>query len=377
MDIQLMKCYAKTGKVLYVNSIVMRTFNVHEGKMFLRRVRRKLLSILRGVKASGIANMMVYSPFTMPVHHISIARELNEIALRLQVRRCIHKLKMNKDIIWVACPGAAAAALKLPHEKLVYQRSDRYEEFPGVDSKQIRRCDQLLKEHADLVIYVNRELLVQEKAECRKAIFLGHGVDYEVFANANGNQYVPEEMKQIPRPIIGFYGGLDEHTTDIPLIAKIADLLRNLSIVVIGSSNVDLSVLSSRKNVHLLQQKTYEQIPHYGKCFDAAIMPWRQNRWIEACNPIKLKEYLALGKPVISTPFPELEEYNDIVYVAKTPETFAECVKRALEEDCSERVAARRRRVQDSSWDSKAELVLSQLFPESITSRAKSGARAS
>jgi len=164
IDMQLMRRYARLGKVLYVNSIVVRKFNIQEGAMFLRRVKRKLRSITLGMKPSGIENMTIYSPFSMPVHHISVARQLNALALRLQVHYCMRRLNMEKPIMWVACPGAAEIAVKLPHTKLVYQRSDCYEQLPGVDANQIKRYDRILKEHADLVIYVNRELMAREKA---------------------------------------------------------------------------------------------------------------------------------------------------------------------------------------------------------------------
>ena len=112
----------------------------------------------------------------------------------------------------------------------------------------------------------------------------------------------------------------------------------------------------------MLGQKPYEQIPHYGKCFDVGIMPLRQNRWIQACNPIKFKEYLALGKPIVSTPFTELQKYRDVVYLANTPEEFAKCLEKALAEDSPEHVAASRKKVKTSTWDSKAKLVLDELF---------------
>ena len=114
----------------------------------------------------------------------------------------------------------------------------------------------------------------------------------------------------------------------------------------------------------MLGRKPYEQIPHYGKCFDVGILPWKINRWTEAANPIKLKEYLALGKPIISTSaFTELQQYLDVVYKADTPESFAKCIERALAEDCPDIVTARRKKVQNASWDSKAQMVLNELFP--------------
>jgi glycosyltransferase involved in cell wall biosynthesis len=115
----------------------------------------------------------------------------------------------------------------------------------------------------------------------------------------------------------------------------------------------------------MLGQKAYEQIPHYGKCFDVAILPWKINKWTEAANPIKFKEYLALGKPVVSTPaFSELQRYLDVAYEAGSPEKFAECIRKAYTEDNAELVKKRRQRVAQNSWDSKAELLLGELFKE-------------
>jgi glycosyltransferase involved in cell wall biosynthesis len=135
-----------------------------------------------------------------------------------------------------------------------------------------------------------------------------------------------------------------------------------MSFVFVGEASSDIDGLQKRKNVWLLGKKPYEQVPHYGKCFDVAIMPWQQNRWIEVCNPIKLKEYLALGKPIVSTPFLELEKYQDVVYRAGSPKEFADGIKKALVEDNYERIAIRRKKVQASTWDSKVELILGELF---------------
>jgi glycosyltransferase involved in cell wall biosynthesis len=244
---------------------------------------------------------------------------------------------------------------------LIYQRTDRYEEYPNVDPDIIRKYDQKLKTIADLTLFVSSSLYEQEHSQCKNALFLDHGVDYDMFATAEQNPYKPEDLAHIPRPIIGFFGAIDDHTSDIPFIEKLVDLLPEMSFVFVGKASSDVGRLKNRKNAWLLGQKSYEQIPHYGKCFDVAIMPWRQNRWIEMCNPIKLKEYLALGKPIVSTPFSELQKYRDVVYEAKTPEEFADCIKKALVEDNPERVAKRRKKVQISTWESKAQMVISSL----------------
>ena len=363
IDMQLMRRFAQIGEVLYINSVVIQKPKFGKNSGLLMKVTRKLKSILKGLKPSG-EGFWVYSPFTLPVHHISWARPLNNWILKMQVKRVMRKLGISKPAIWVACPGACETSIQLDKRALVWQRTDRWEEFPNIDSDTVKQYDLKLKAEADLTVFVSELLFHEESSQCRKAFYLDHGVDYRMFSEAEQDEEVPSEIVNVPKPIVGFFGGIDDHTSDIGLIEKVIELLPEMSFVFIGKASSDISGIAKRENVRLLGQKPYKQIPHYGKCFDVAIMPWRQNRWIEACNPIKLKEYLALGKPVVSTPFAELQKYQDVVYEANTAVEFAECIKQALSEDNAERTAARKKTVEDSCWDSKAKLLLGELFGE-------------
>ena len=367
IDMQLMRRFAKCGPTLYINSLIMQkpSFkkSVAGGRSFSEKLIRKSKSIFQGLKKSD-QGFWVYSPFSMPVHHIVGMRSLNAIILQAQLWLVLQKLRIHAPIVWVACPVACDVALKMKKTNLVYQRTDRFEEYPNVDSAVIRQYDQELKRSADLTVYVNNSLFEEEKSQCRKAIYLDHGVDYEFFIRgANGNEPT-YDIQNIQQPIIGFFGGIDNHTLDVPFLEAVVRRLREMSFVLIGKASADLSRLQKDRNVKVLGQKPYEQIPSYGSFFDVCIMPWRQNRWIQACNPIKLKEYLALGKPVVSTPFPELQKYADVVYQAATPEEFAQKIRQALAEDSEDLINARRRKVEQSTWESKAELVLSELFGE-------------
>ncbi|MCD6405640.1 MAG: glycosyltransferase [Planctomycetes bacterium] len=353
VDMQLMRHMAARGRVLYVNSVVMRKFNFGEGAMFLTRLIRKAKSIGRGVVRVD-ENFFVYSPVTLPVHHVPVARRLNQAGLYLQARFASARAHLARPIVWVACPAACEAALRLPRQALVYQRTDRYEEFPGVDAGRIREMDIVLKREADVTFFVNTALFEEERSQCRFAYLLDHGVDYDHFANADGTLGVPAEMQGLKSPIVGFFGGIDDHTFDVALAAQVAGECPEMTFVFVGSVSADVTALEALSNVRLIGKRPYQEIPHYGRCFDVAIMPWRQNRWIEACNPVKLKEYLALGKPVISTPFRELENYQGLVYVAKGPQEFAAALGRALAEDSAERRRLRRARVREHSWDAKA-----------------------
>ena len=365
IDMQLMRRFSQLGTTVYVNSIIMQKPNLAQGRNFIRKLIRKTKSILTGLRKTDIG-FWVYSPLSLPVHHVSWARGLNQAILHYQIRRVTRKLGIRHPVVWVACPAACDVAVKMRKSKLVYQRTDRFEEYPNVDGRIVTQYDRKLKMSADLTIFVSHSLYEQERSQCRHAFFLDHGVDYEMFACAEQNPYKPEDITHIPRPIIGFFGAIDDHSSDIPFIEKLIDLLPEMSFVFVGKASSDVSSLKSRKNIWLLGQKPYEMIPHYGKYFDVAILPWRQNCWTEAANPIKVKEYLALGKPFVSTPvFMELHQYCDVTYIGRTPEEFAARIEQALREDCPEKIAARKEKVRNETWDSKAELVLEELFGRS------------
>lgn len=362
IDMQLMKRFARQGKILYINSIVMQKPKLVQSRQFMQKLIHKTKSIVKGLRKSD-AGFWVYSPFSLPVQHISWARPLNEIFLRLQICRAIRKIGMRQPDIWVACPVACNIALKMRKNKVIYQRTDRYEEYPNIDVKTIKMCDMKLKTEADLTLFVNRNLYNEEAGQCNKAIYLDHGVDFKMFASAERNPYRPSDIADIPKPIVGYFGELDDHKLDISFIEAVVDLVPKFSFVFVGHVSLKLSPLAQKKNVWMLGQKDYKQIPSYGKCFDVTIIPWRQSRWTEAANPIKLKEYLALGKPLVSTTvFTELQEYHDVVYEANTPQEFADSIKKALRENNAQKIKARRKMVEKCSWDSKAQLVLDELF---------------
>ncbi|HEG44549.1 MAG TPA: glycosyltransferase [Phycisphaerales bacterium] len=357
---QLMRRLARTGKVLYVNSIVMQKPNFHKGGGFFKKLIRKSRSIFKGLKKVDDA-FWVYSPFSLPVHHIPWLTGFNERILRWQVSLVLRKLGIKRPVILVGCPAACKSAVKMKKRCLLYQRTDLYEAFPSVDEKIITGYDRQLKAEADITYFVNKKMFSDESSHCRHSLFLDHGVDFEMFASPQRQADIPDDMRGIKGPVIGYFGAINSHTVDIDFIERVAEILRDMSFVLVGGTNEDYVSLRSRPNVWMLGKKSYDRIPVYGKCFDVAIMAWQKTAWIDACNPVKLKEYLALGKPVVSTSFAELEEYLDVVYAADTPERFAECIKQALAEDSPGLAELRRRKVRAATWESKAEIMLQEV----------------
>jgi hypothetical protein len=128
------------------------------------------------------------------------------------------------------------------------------------------------------------------------------------------------------RPIVGFFGGLDDYVVDFGLLELVARERPQYSLVLIGDATLPMDFLTRYPNVHHLGFRPYQEIPDLGADFDVSIMPWLDNDWIRSCNPIKLKEYLSLGQEVVTTYFPEVEHYRAHVHIARTGEEFLTCI---------------------------------------------------
>ncbi len=362
-DIRLMQEFSTSMPVLYVNSIGMRTPRPREGRMFLARIRRKLRSIRRGLVpvSDGFA---VLSPIVLPGR---AGLALTRPFLTRTVRSAARRRGITRPLVWVACPTAVDAVAALDPAAVIYQRTDRYEDFKGVDADRIRNYDRRLKTRADLTLFCSTVLFEQEAGDCRCACYVDHGLDLARFETAAKGE-TPElgEIDNLPRPRIGFVGGIDDHTFDAGLFLDVARRLPAAHFVLVGACSLR-SGWCDLPNVSLLGQRAYEEIPRYLAAFDVLIMPWNRSPWIEACNPVKLKEYLASGRPIVSTDFAELRHYKGLVRVASNAETFAEAIRWALREPGD--AAPRRDRVRDEAWSSKARIILSKLAAPGAATR--------
>ncbi|MCH7789407.1 MAG: glycosyltransferase [Acidobacteria bacterium] len=358
-DCQTMTRLAGDVPVLWVNSIGMRAPTAAKTEIPLARYWRKLKSTLKGLRRDD-SGMWVLSPLFIPAYSPTMVR-LNGWLLRIQIGAVRRLLRMKKPSAFITLPTAVDAALDGPYERVVYNRSDKHSEFPEADTELIELVENRLMAGADEVLFVSTTLMNQEQDQCRSARKITHGVDYHHFADATDRRFdtdnpdpVPAELAELPRPIIGFYGALDDYLLDVDLFIETARAHPTASVVIIGPQAMEIDRLLAEDNIHYLGQIPYPDLPAYAAQFDVGIMPWLQNDWIERSNPIKLKEYLALGYPIASIEFPELEPYRELVHVGTDHPSFLGAVQAALDEG-DERRSARQESVAASSWESVAE----------------------
>lgn len=367
-DIQMCRHFARHVPVLYINSLGVRTPSLGEGAMFFRRVGRKLKSWGRGFVRID-SRFGVVSPISVPGQ---LGRTVPRRILETQVRRAAARMGIRNPLAWVECPSAADVIDALDPGALVYQRTDRYEEFPGADPKVIREYDHRLKGRADMTLFCSNFLFEQESKACRFAHLVDHGVDFGRFSIAGSKPAAePEDVNGIARPRIGFVGSIDSHTFDATLFVRVVRLLPNASFVLVGQCSLP-QCLGDEANVYLLGQKPYDSVAAYMAACDVLIMPWNKNEWIKACNPVKLKEYLAVGRPVVSTPFEELKLYRELVKVASDAEAFAAAIQDALEDPGDS--AVRQERVRACTWSAKARAVMEKLARLGIKPEEGAGA---
>jgi glycosyltransferase involved in cell wall biosynthesis len=162
------------------------------------------------------------------------------------------------------------------------------------------------------------------------------------------------------QPIIGYFGSIAGQI-DLELIAYLAEQRRNWTFLLIGMASVDVGAIAALPNVHMAGPQPYESLPRWAKAFDVAIVPYRRDRFVLNSNPLKIREYLASGKPVVSVRAPEIERFGDLVFLADSKEDFLHKIEQALEGETAEIRQTRMERVRNSSWEACAERALGRV----------------
>ncbi|SES25190.1 glycosyltransferase [Actinokineospora terrae] len=353
-DFQLMRRVAEHRKVLLVNSIGLRMPTPGKSTQFVRRILRKAGSVAKLVRRPlpDVPGYYVMTPLPLPFYGSERVRALGAKLVRAQVRAVCAVLRMPNPIVVATIPTAWDVVQGFEHRRLVFNRSDRHSAFPEADQSTIAALEDKLLAGSDHVLYVSRQLQGEESGLTQdRAHFLDHGVDLQHFRR---RAELPADIASIPGPRIGFFGSLDDYLVDFDLLERLAQEFPEASLVLIGDATLSMERFAKYPNVHWLDFRPYAQIPAYGTGFDVAIMPWLDNDWIKHANPIKMKEYLALGLAVVSTDFPEVHQYPELIRIAQGHDAFVAAVRQTLTDGGLSTVEGRREAVLPASWDSRA-----------------------
>jgi glycosyltransferase involved in cell wall biosynthesis len=319
----VMHLLAERNTVLWINYHASRVPTASSSD--LAYIGRKLAQVLAGIKTPR-KNLHVLTPLVVPLPGSAWAKKANRRLLIIQIRRALRKIGSGPVQIWSFTPDISYLLRQFGEEQVLYYCVDDHASFTGYDRDQVLRDEEELCRAADLVVTTSLALQEAKRSLNPNTILVSHGVDYAHFAKAvSSNLPAPGDIASIPRPRLGFFG-LIRDWVDLDLLAEVARKRPDWHVVLIGDSTTDLAPYQSLSNMHFLGRKPYADLPAYCKEFNIGLVPFKINDLTKAVNPIKLREYLAAGLPVVSTPLPEAKRCSAWVRVASNSEEFIEAV---------------------------------------------------
>ena len=349
---------SRQHEVLYVECPGLRA--PKGNKRDITKAFKKLASLFK--KPVQISNTLaVYTLVQIPLHGNKYIALLNSKLSSYLIKRVCKNLNFEAPVLWFVVPHAGHLIGKLRESRTIYYCIDDYSALPDVDSNAVKNMDHQLTLNSDIVFTASRALTEKKKTINKNVFYSPHGVDFKHFNRVDTESLkLPSDIGSLKKPIIGFFG-LIEAWIDLKLIHAISACYPAMNIVLIGRVAVDTSEIDDLDNVYLLGKKSFSELPNYAACFDVCILPYIDNDQIFNCNPIKLKEYLATGKPVVSVSFPEIIEFSDVVFIADSDDKFVEYIELALDSNSKEKNMQRINRVRELTWDNRVDKILHQI----------------
>ncbi|HEY0972429.1 MAG TPA: glycosyltransferase [Gemmatimonadales bacterium] len=261
----------------------------------------------------------------------------------------------DRVVQWFYTPMPAPEMLgALGEEGVVYDCMDELANFRFAPPD-IGLRERLLLSRAD-VVFTGGWRLHESKSRFHDNVhFFGCGVDIRHFAAARQLETViPHDAGSITGPVLGYFGVVDERL-DYDLIGALAASHPEWTVLMIGPVvKVDPAELPRAANIRWLGPRSYDQLPAYVKRFDVCLMPFALNEATEFINPTKTLEYMAAGRPIVSTPVADVvRNFGAIVHVASTTREFVSAVERVIEEEPdAARIEAGIARATEASWES-------------------------
>jgi glycosyltransferase involved in cell wall biosynthesis len=330
----------------------------------VRKLWRKLARALAPPQKVGEQFYVATIP-QIPFRKLPAIDSLNRWLGAYLARRAMRKIGFGRRISWFVVPHPGPLARQLGESLTVYYCIDDYASYPGMDPVTIQKLDDDLTRKADVVFVAPRALFEPKRKLNPNVYFSPHGVDFEMFSQA-GNPAIPlaEEVRGLKHPVIGYFGTVGEFM-DFDLLAYLVESRPQWTFLFVGLIAADVSRLRRYPNVIFAGPRPYETLPCWAAAFDVAIYAHQVNRQTKHSNPLKLREYLATGKPVVSVVTPETAAFAEVVYLAGDPAAYLAAIERALAEESPELRRKRLAAVTGVSWDARFEetvLVVDQML---------------
>jgi glycosyltransferase involved in cell wall biosynthesis len=312
------------------------------------------------------------------------AAALNDAFYQRTIRSAMQRLGIRAPVLWLYPPTSGCLLRRLGERLAVYhcvddygsmQQYERWERPAGA-----RSCaeEPYLARNADAVVVTSPNLYERIRPWSKKVHLMPNVGDVELFSRAMLRETpVAGDLAVLSRPVLGFIGAVDDHKLDLELIERLADHFPSCSIVLIGSIRriEQKRALPQRANVHYLGPRRQADLPCYVKGMDVCLIPYQLNDYTRSISPLKLYEYLAAGKPVVSTALPGIMSQAGVVHLAQTREEFIRLVGEVFHTDTPDNSSARTSLAAAHSWNARISEI-EQLLTRLLESRRPTAVRA-
>ena len=346
------------NRVLYVEA------NYSFGKLFLGIFRGTWPVLPFGKLKQLDGKFWVLTPFPrLPLrNHVRFMGWLNQYLLKRKLRAAVKTIGMQNVLFWTFLHQTADLVDAFSAKATIYHCVDDWPALipmAGMGTPRVvQRDEDRLLNTVDVVFRVSAKLLKGREPVHVPVYDIPNGVDTGLFKPIGEGEMPPlDDLDGLPGPIIGFSGSIGAWV-DVDLIQRVADTFTHGSVVLIGlnEKNPRLEKLLQTENVHFLGMKKRKDVPFYLAKFDVCLMPFDKGQVGEGLLPLKMFEYLALGKPVVAITSTAMEAFQDVLYSADDAESFVEKIKVALAEETTEFTEARIQRAHEYSWKRRVEL---------------------
>lgn len=269
------------------------------------------------------------------------------------------------EYAWFYSPSFSSLLAYIDVNFIIYDCMDELSLFKGAPAELIEQEKFLISE-ADIVFTGGKSLYESKSQRHPNTFCFPSSVEREHFEKARYHLSLPENLKHIPSPIVGYCGVIDERI-DMDLLQNTALLLPGVSFVMIGPlAKIDDSELARAPNIFYLGMKSYESLPQYLAAFNIAMMPFALNDSTKYISPTKTLEYMAAGKPIISTAIKDVErDYSHCIPIISTAEEFAAAIKELLNTNNQEYQQDYNKILDRTSWDNTANSMI-QILKETV-----------
>jgi glycosyltransferase involved in cell wall biosynthesis len=271
------------------------------------------------------------------------------------------KLNFKNPIIWLSRPDMVDYIGQFNEKLLIYHVVDEYLAYAGINKEQrikIQKKERLILPKADLILVVSQNLLQSKSLFNKNTYLVPNAVDYQKYAKTiSSARRLPGDIARLTNPLIGYSGKIGAKL-DFNLLYQLAKFHPEWSLVFVGVVDEryckdSIERLQSLKNVYFLGFKNVSVLAEYIKAFDVCILPYLINEHSKNISPLKLYDYMALGKPIVTTNIPEAHLFKKVIKIANTQTEFISFTRDSLVENDDDLVRKRISLASQNTWEDR------------------------